>query len=167
MTLADRIVVMHGGIVQQYGRPLDLYDDPDNRFVAGFIGSPKMNFLNADVAEAGPDHVTLTRIGGSNVSLRFPFRGFDASIREVAIGARPEHVRLGAGGTEELPVTVGFAEELGDVTYIHGKLPDGNPLIVRSDGARHNGDDTCTVRLDPSGLRLFDAEGRRIRKVGA
>ncbi|MGO4842523.1 ABC transporter ATP-binding protein, partial [Rhizobiaceae sp. 2RAB30] len=59
MTLADRIVVMNGGLVQQFGEPLDLYDDPDNRFVAGFIGSPKMNFLDTSVGEVGPDHVIL------------------------------------------------------------------------------------------------------------
>ena len=164
MTLADRIVVMNGGVVQQYGRPLDLYDDPDNRFVAGFIGSPKMNFLDASVSEVGADHVTLTGIGGTDRSLRVPFRGFDASIRQIVLGVRPEHVRLGTGAADELPVTVGFAEELGDVTYIHGKLPAGDPMIVRSDAARHDGADTCTVALDPVGIRLFDAGGRRLRE---
>ena len=164
MTLADRIVVMSGGVVQQYGRPLDLYDDPDNRFVAGFIGSPKMNFLDASVSEVGADHVTLTGIGGTDRSLRVPFRGFDASIRQIVLGVRPEHVRLGTGAPDELPVTVGFAEELGDVTYIHGKLPAGDPMIVRSNAARHDGADTCTVALDPVGIRLFDAGGRRLRE---
>jgi lactose/L-arabinose transport system ATP-binding protein len=164
MTLADRIVVMNGGVVQQYGRPLDLYDDPDNRFVAGFIGSPKMNFLDASVGEVAPDHVMLTAIGGSDRSLKLPFRGFEASIRQVVLGVRPEHVRLGSGAPDELPVTVSFAEELGDVTYVHGKSPFGNSLIVRSDRARHDGAGTCTVALDPAGLRLFDAGGRRLRE---
>ena len=166
MTLADRIVVMHGGVVQQYGRPLDLYDDPDNRFVAGFIGSPKMNFLDAAVREVGPDHVVIGEIGGSDRTLRLPFRGFDASLRQVVLGVRPEHVRLGTGATEELPATVSFAEELGDVTYIHGKLPGGNPLIIRSDKARYDGQGTCSVTLDPDGVRLFDADGRRLRESG-
>jgi lactose/L-arabinose transport system ATP-binding protein len=164
MTLADRIVVMHGGVVQQYGRPLDLYDDPDNRFVAGFIGSPKMNFLDAAVNEAGTDHVTLGDIGGSGRTLRLPFRGFDASVKQVVLGVRPEHVRLGSGGPDELPVTVSFAEELGDVTFIHGKLPTGDPLIIRSDKGRHDGQGTCAVTLDSRGLRLFDADGRRLRE---
>ena len=166
MTLADRIVVMNAGVVQQYGRPLDLYDDPDNRFVAGFIGSPKMNFLDASVGDIGPDHVTLTGIGGSGYSLKLPFRGFGAAARKVALGVRPEHVRLDAGPADGLPVNVSFAEELGDVTYVHGKSADGNSLIIRSDRARHDGAGTCTVALDPTGLRLFDAGGRRLRESG-
>ena len=167
MTLADRIVVMNGGVVQQYGRPLDLYDDPDNRFVAGFIGSPKMNFLDASVQEVGADHVTLAGVGGNDRSLRVAFRGFDASVKNVTLGVRPEHARLGSGGGDELPVTVSFAEELGDVTYIHGRLPAGTPLIVRSDGLRHDGAESCTVAIDPAGIRLFDTDGRRLRESGA
>ena len=167
MTLADRIVVMNGGVVQQYGRPLDLYDDPDNRFVAGFIGSPKMNFLDATVQEVGENHVTLTDIGGSDRSLRVPFRGFDASVRSVTLGVRPEHVRLGNGAADELPITVSFAEELGDVTYIHGKLSADTPIIVRSDGMRHDGAESCTIAIDIAGIRLFHTDGRRLRESGA
>ncbi|TYR34242.1 sn-glycerol-3-phosphate ABC transporter ATP-binding protein UgpC [Mesorhizobium microcysteis] len=167
MTLADRIVVMNGGVVQQYGRPLDLYDDPDNRFVAGFIGSPKMNFLDASVQEVGADHVTLAGVGGSDRTLRVPFRGFDASVKIVTLGVRPEHVRIGTGASSELPVFVSFAEELGDVTYIHGKLPAGTPVIARSDGKRHDGAENCTVAIDPAGMRLFDTGGRRLRESGA
>jgi lactose/L-arabinose transport system ATP-binding protein len=165
MTLADRIVVMNGGVVQQYGRPLDLYDDPDNRFVAGFIGSPKMNFLDASVSEVGAEHVTLAAIGGSDRSLRLPFRGFDTSVRQVVLGIRPEHVRLGTGEPNEIPVTTSFAEELGDVTYIHGKLPAGSPLTIRSDRARHNGRDDLGVTIDLSGVCLFDAGGGRLRQA--
>ncbi|MGQ2903848.1 MAG: ABC transporter ATP-binding protein [Neoaquamicrobium sediminum] len=167
MTLADRIVVMNGGVVQQYGRPLDLYDDPDNRFVAGFIGSPKMNFIDAAVAEAGAEHVILADVGGSEAKLRIPFRRFDPKVKTVAVGVRPEHVRPGTGGADELPVVVSFAEELGDVTYIHGKLPAGSPLTIRSDGMRHDGSNACRVALDPAGLLLFDADGRRLRENGA
>jgi lactose/L-arabinose transport system ATP-binding protein len=166
MTLADRIVVMNGGFVQQYGRPLDLYDNPDNRFVAGFIGSPKMNFLDATVGEVTAGHVVLGGLGGSDSSLRVPFRGFDKSIRRVTLGVRPEHVRLGDGAPEELSMTVNFAEELGDVTYIHGNLADGTQMTVRSQNARHSGKGACTVTLDPAGTRLFDADGRRLRESG-
>jgi lactose/L-arabinose transport system ATP-binding protein len=164
MTLADRIVVMSGGVVQQYGRPLDLYDDPDNRFVAGFIGSPKMNFLDASAGDVGPDHVTLTGIGGSGYSLKLPFRGFDAAVRKVVLGVRPEHVRLATDAADGLPMKVSFAEELGDVTYVHGKSTDGNSLIIRNDQVRHDGAEICTVTLDPAGLRLFDTGGRRLRE---
>ena len=166
MTLADRIVVMNAGVVQQYGRPLDLYDDPDNRFVAGFIGSPKMNFLDASVSETGPDFVVLGNIGGSDRSVRLPFRGFDASVKNVAVGVRPEHLKLGTGAANEIPVTVSFAEELGDVTYIHGKAPDGTSIIIRSDKGRFAGQTDSTVALDPAGIKLFDKDGRRLRESG-
>lgn len=167
MTLADRIVVMSGGAVQQFGRPLDLYDDPDNRFVAGFIGSPKMNFLDAVVSEVRSEQIVLSKVGGSDRFLRLPFRGFPETVKQVAIGIRPEHVRLGTGAAEELPVTVSFAEELGDVTYIHGTTAGGGPVIVRSDKARYTGKDDCSVGLDPAGVKLFDTDGRRLREIGA
>ena len=79
---------------------------------------------------------------------------------------RPEHMKLGTGAPDELPVTVSFAEELGDVTYVHGKSAAGNSLIIRSDRARHDGAEKCTVALDPAGLRLFDSGGRRLRESG-
>jgi len=167
MTLADRIVVMNAGVVQQYGKPLDLYDDPDNRFVGGFIGSPKMNFLEANVAEVTPDHVLLDKIAGSDRSLRLPFRGLDNSIRQVAIGIRPEHVSIGSGAAGEIPLAVSFAEELGDVTYIHGKLPAGSPVTIRSDKTRYGGKESGNMALDPSGIRLFDPDGRRLRGNGS
>ena len=166
MTLADRIVVLNGGVVQQFGRPLDLYDDPDNRFVAGFIGSPKMNFLDAAVLEAGPDRVTLGKIGGSDRSLSLPFRGLDPSTKQVVLGIRPEHARLSESGGDRVPVTVSFAEELGDVTYLHGKTPGGSPMIIRSDKGRFGGQTDCHVALDPDGIRLFDGDGRRLRADG-
>lgn len=167
MTLADRIVVMSGGVVQQFGRPLDLYDDPDNRFVAGFIGSPKMNFLDAVVSDVGSEQIVLSNVGGSDRVLCLPFRGFSEKVKQVAIGIRPEHVRLGTGAAEELPVAVSFAEELGDVTYVHGKTAAGGSMIIRSDTVRFSGKDNCTVALDPAGVKLFDADGRRLREIGA
>lgn len=166
MTLADRIVVLNGGSVQQFGRPLDLYDDPDNRFVAGFIGSPRMNFLDAVVLETGPDRVTLGRIGGSDRSLSLPFRGFDPSVKEVVVGIRPEHARLGESGPDTVPVSIGFAEELGDVTYLHGKTPGRGQIIIRSDKGRFGGQSDCHVAFDLAGVRLFDTDGRRLRADG-
>ncbi|MGO4835121.1 ABC transporter ATP-binding protein, partial [Rhizobiaceae sp. 2RAB30] len=70
------------------------------------------------------------------------------------------------GGGDELPVAVSFAEELGDVTYIHGKTPAGSPVIIRSDRARFAGQGNCTVELDAAGAKLFDADGRRLRESG-
>jgi lactose/L-arabinose transport system ATP-binding protein len=170
MTLADKMVVMNGGIVQQFGAPLDLYDDPDNRFVAGFIGSPKMNFLKARVAPARAGRVTLSGIGGGATEIELPFPGLDPSLCEAEIGIRPEHVRLapeGEAGPHDVEAGVAFVEELGDVTYIHADMPGGERLIVRSDGMRYRGGRTCRARLDPGRFLLFDASGRRVRPTHA
>ncbi|TKA94954.1 sn-glycerol-3-phosphate ABC transporter ATP-binding protein UgpC [Cereibacter changlensis] len=167
MTLADRMVVMNGGIVQQFGRPLDLYDDPDNLFVAGFIGSPRMNVMSAEVAEVTPTHVTVTSPGGADARLILPFRGLDPSIRQLSLGIRPEHVRLAEAG-EGLPVAVDFVEELGDVTYIHGSLPAGERLVIRSGVRRLDPTlTTCHAALDPARFLLFDSEGQRLRESGS
>src|SRR5690606_8519810 len=103
------------------------------------------------------DHIVLSRIGGSSDSMQVPFRGFDDSINKVTLGIRPEHVRLVPNREEGMSASVCFAEELGDVTYIHGKLADGTPIAIRSDGARYDGEAICQIRLEPTGIRLFDA----------
>jgi lactose/L-arabinose transport system ATP-binding protein len=164
MTLADKMVVMNGGVIQQCGRPLDLYDDPANKFVAGFIGSPRMNFMNAHVVQVHADRITLAGVGGAE-SFDLPFRGFDPSISQVQIGIRTEHVGLtdDTSGAISLPTKVAFVEELGDVTYIHTDLPSGERLVVRSHGGRYRGGKECAARLDTSGILLFDEAGERIR----
>jgi lactose/L-arabinose transport system ATP-binding protein len=164
MTLADKMVVMNGGIIQQCGRPLDLYDDPANKFVAGFIGSPRMNFMNADVVQVHADRVTLAG-GGETEPFDLPFKGFDPSTRKVQIGIRTEYVGLsdGTDGGLTLPTKVAFVEELGDVTYIHTDLPSGERLVVRSHGKRYRGGQECVAQLDTSGALLFDEAGERIR----
>ncbi|UUP18658.1 ABC transporter ATP-binding protein [Nitratireductor thuwali] len=171
MTLADKMVVMNGGRIQQAGKPLDLYDDPDNRFVAGFIGSPKMNFLSATVARSDENSVTLAGIGGEG-TVTLPFRGFDPECRAVEIGLRPEHVSL----AESAPCTsvnvcevagrVALVEELGDVTYIHVELPDHERLVIRSTASRYRGGSTCRAQMEASRFLLFDGQGQRIRERG-
>lgn len=168
MTLADKMVVMHGGVIQQCGRPLDLYDNPANKFVAGFIGSPRMNFIHAQVTEVRGDSITLTGVGGSQ-TLVLPFPNFDSSIREVELGIRTEYVKLGDNedGHMCLQAKVAFVEELGDVTYIHTDLPSGERMIVRRQGGRYSGGSTCTAQLNVSRFLLFDKVGERIRSKAA
>jgi lactose/L-arabinose transport system ATP-binding protein len=168
MTLADKMVVMNGGVVQQCGRPLDLYDDPDNMFVAGFIGSPRMNFMKAALVEREPDSITVTGAGIGRMTL--PFRGFDAAAGAVILGVRPEHVGLEAAGrnhaTERQVIwkcTLAFAEELGDVTYVHGDLPSGERLVLRSFAGRYAGAKDLVAAVDPARVLLFDESGRRLR----
>jgi multiple sugar transport system ATP-binding protein len=157
MTMADRIVVLHDGIVEQIGTPLELYDRPNNLFVAGFIGSPAMNFLAGEITQDGID---LGRDGRLQLQ---PPAGPSAGSR-VTLGVRPEHMRI-ASGDEGLRIaaTVDLVERLGEMGYAHLRLPSGTVVIaeIRGDTGLRTGDLT-QVALDPAHLHLFDAGGRRL-----
>jgi len=136
MTMADKIVVLQAGVVEQVGSPLDLYKFPCNRFVAGFIGSPKMNFIEGpDAAEHGAH----------------------------AIGIRPEHISV-SKTKGQWKGTVGVAEHLGSDTYLHiHGVPGCDPLTVRADGdvdVQHGDDVLLMPNL--SQIHKFDEQGLRI-----
>ncbi len=115
MTLADKIVVLRKGRVEQVGAPLDLYHDPDNKFVAGFIGSPAMNFVAAR-AESGAQ-VQAPGLGrGFALPVRLPEAG-----QSVTLGLRPQHISLASGDTHRVELT----EALGGVAYIHVTAASG------------------------------------------
>ena len=162
MTLADVIFVLQGGYVQQSGAPLDLYDDPSNRFVAGFIGSPSMNFFDATV-ESRTGTAMRARLDGQ------PDAVFDVALAappdtgaKVVLGMRPEHLTITDG--EGMRVTVDVAEELGGVSYQHGTLEGGDPVIFQQTGARHNMHGTQqTVTPQTGRIFAFTPEGDRIR----
>lgn len=122
MTMADRIVVLNGGRVEQMGRPLELYDRPVNRFVAGFIGSPAMNFIAGRLAsEDGAFHVE-----SSGIRLPLPRRP-DCDIgRELLYGVRPEHLAL-TGMSPALPAILDVVEPTGASTYISARIA-GTPI---------------------------------------
>ncbi len=160
MTLADKIVVLNSGSIEQTGTPLDLYHHPVNLFVAGFIGSPKMNFFATEVRAAGPDGVAVALPGGRVVTV--PVAG--GSLRSGAkatLGVRPEHLRPAETG--ELTGEVVVAERLGGETYYYLRIPD-QPLVVAqaegNDSRRVH--DRVAVRIDPATCHLFDAEGRSL-----
>jgi sn-glycerol 3-phosphate transport system ATP-binding protein len=157
MTLADRLIVMNAGRADQMGAPLALYDRPETRFVAGFIGSPAMNFLPA-VTDG--DGVTL----GDGTRLPRPAdAGAVAPGRAVILGVRPEH--LGADGVAAaLTVTVELAEMLGADTIVHGRAGDGTLLQARLPGSeRAEPGERLPLALDPRQLHLFDREtGKRL-----
>jgi ABC-type sugar transport system ATPase subunit len=157
MTLADKIVVMNQGRIEQQGKPLDLYYRPANLFVAGFIGSPAMNFLAGEITQDGID---LGRDGRLQLQ---PPAGPSAGSR-VTLGVRPEHMRI-ASGDEGLRIaaTVDLVERLGEMGYAHLRLPSGTVVIaeIRGDTGLRTGDLT-QVALDPAHLHLFDAGGRRL-----
>jgi lactose/L-arabinose transport system ATP-binding protein len=155
MTLADKIVVLRDGHIEQVGTPLELYDDPDNLFVAGFIGSPKMNFLNG-VVEAGG--VRLGDYGGQLVPCPVDVRDGTA----VTLGLRPDHFTL--QGSAVLDVTVELIEHLGGETYAYARGNGGTMLTISiGDNRTMAGGDQHQARFDPSRLLVFDTTGARLR----
>ncbi|RWB73975.1 MAG: ABC transporter ATP-binding protein [Mesorhizobium sp.] len=156
LTLADKIVVLKAGRIEQTGTPLSLYDDPDNAFVAGFIGTPRMNFLKAVVVDDGK---TLT-VGEARVDISHLKTGLESG-KTVTLGIRPEHLDEKQGVALSLAVDV--TERLGSTSYVHGALPSGETVVVerREDQPRFG--ESITLRFQPKRARVFDEEGRRIR----
>jgi lactose/L-arabinose transport system ATP-binding protein len=153
MTLADKIVVLRKGRVEQVGRPLDLYHDPDNRFVAGFIGSPAMNFL---AANAGSGFVSVAGLAADlPTSANLPAAG-----SAVTVGLRPQHLIVTEGSTHTVDVT----EALGGVSYIHMTAPTGEKLVIEAKGdVIPAAGSKVGVGFDASAALMFDETGQRLR----
>ena len=132
MTLADKIVVLEAGNVRQVGAPLELYHRPQNLFVAGFIGSPKMNFLKVKASAVDAEGITVSGDGVPTLKVAVDSTGAAAG-EDVTLGIRPEHIKL---GTENgLPVEVTFVERLGHQTIVQAhRGDDETPLIAVLDG---------------------------------
>jgi ABC-type sugar transport system ATPase subunit len=155
MTLADKIVVLNAGRIEQVGTPLDLYNTPQNRFVAGFIGSPRMNFLPV---EAHTDR--SLSVPGGRVVLSAPPSGAAAEI-----GVRPEHLRLVPASTEgALAATITMTEHLGSDTYAYAQLAGSDDLlVVRLAGEKPvNHREPIGILIDPETVHVFAADGRTI-----
>ena len=142
MTMADKIVVLARGNVAQVGAPLALYNYPQNRFVAGFIGSPKMNFLDGTLVRAGADGATVKLAGGVEVRAAVDATSLPSGAADnarVTLGIRPEHIVLADAGSDadmaRIPVDVALVEHLGEGTLVYVKLPGISELIVcRTEG---------------------------------
>ncbi len=164
MTLADKIVVLRAGNIEQVGAPLDLYDDPANRFVAGFVGSPKMNFLDATVIGGGADSVTLALDSDPAVRLTLPIKERVNEGAGVSLGIRPEHFADAGGGDADLTVHVDVAEHLGNTSYVYARTEGGEQLIIERPESRDVGNrDRLTVGLSARRAFLFDSKGERLR----
>jgi multiple sugar transport system ATP-binding protein len=152
MTMADRIVVMHDGRVEQIGTPLELYDHPANQFVAGFIGSPAMNFLPGHIRRANGS-ATVETAGGVSLPLPPGVAGEDG--REVVYGMRPEHLTLTADG---VPAIVTVVEPTGADTFVFCRI--GKHNICGSFSERHAFKPGVSINLAPrlDAVRLFDAK---------
>ncbi|GAA3734393.1 diacetylchitobiose ABC transporter ATP-binding protein MsiK [Leifsonia bigeumensis] len=154
LTMGDRIAVLKDGVLQQVGTPRDLYAEPQNVFVAGFIGSPAMNLFSADVVDGGLRFGTATaKVDRATLA--------NASAKKVTIGVRPEDVVVATSG-EGLPVDVDIVEELGADGYLYGHTEiDGKrvDIVARVDGRSHpNAGDKVVITPQPDHIHVFDTE---------
>lgn len=155
--MADRIAVLRDGRLEQFGKPLDLYNRPATLFVAGFIGSPRMNFLDGTVAAIDAATVTVAlKAGGSISAACTPMAGAAGIGGTVKLGVRPEHISVAADGAADVRMTVTLTEQLGGESYLHGTLPSGEVLSVRLAGQ------TSVVRGDVVGLTLGVPDTRHV-----
>jgi lactose/L-arabinose transport system ATP-binding protein len=159
MTLADKMVVLRAGRVEQVGPPLQVFDDPANMFVAGFIGAPKMNFLPARVAEGEGRSLALG--DGARVDLPW-LRSPLARGQEVILGVRPPHLRPADDGV--LRVRADVVEQLGDVSYLHAVAVDGTEVIAQ---LAHRlvvaAGSELLLALDAAHAFVFAQNGQRLR----
>jgi len=151
MTMADVIVVMRNGVIEQRGHPLDLYDFPSNRFVAGFIGSPAMNFVAATVGGDGRSLV-LDGLGGERVTLDREL----APGRKVIAGMRPENLLVAAGPDADFHIAVGTVERTGSVSHLSSV--DEMLTVVQTERTTAKSGDRIGLKINPSLIHLFDPE---------
>ena len=156
MTLADKIVVLRKGMIEQVGKPLDLYRDPNNRFVAGFIGSPAMNFV-AGVTEAGGKVAAKGLSATVPLSVVLPGAG-----AEVTLGIRPQFLTVDLGGSTH---RVEMTEALGGISFLHLTAPSGEKLVIEAKGDMVVAPGTQVgIGFDPLNVLAFDAAtGARLR----
>jgi multiple sugar transport system ATP-binding protein len=156
MTMGDRVAVLCDGVLQQFATPRELYRNPDNVFVAGFIGSPAMNLFPLRIVDAA------VSLGDWQISVPREIAGV---ANEIVVGVRPEHLQLGGHGVE---MEVDVVEELGADAYLYGRITGsgkviGQSLVTRVDG-RNPPEKGTRVRLhpEPGHLHFFSVDGRRI-----
>ena len=164
MTLADKVVVLNSGKIEQVGSPLELYHHPANLFVAGFLGTPKMGFLKGTISRVEAQSCEVELDAGTRIQL--PLSGPSLSFGSaVTLGIRPEHLNLAKPGDCTLTVTADVSERLGSDTYCHVITTGGEPLTlrIRGDMASQYGEQ-LHLHLDSEHCHLFDAQGLAISR---
>ncbi|RJS93486.1 ABC transporter ATP-binding protein [Salinisphaera sp. Q1T1-3] len=172
MTMATRIVLMNHGVVEQIGTPVELYTNPRNRFVAGFLGSPRMNFISTRAVEVADGSAVVDSEGLARIRLDIHNEARVAVGDEVVIGLRPESIRLDGQGDHQLSARIGLIEQLGReaIAYL-----DAAPVraIESENGLGHltaqtdgritlRRDDAVSIGFDAADVYLFDAEGKTL-----
>jgi multiple sugar transport system ATP-binding protein len=167
MTLADKIVVLRAGRIEQVGAPLDLYHAPANKFVAGFIGSPAMNFIPVKVASVAANGVTVTLGSGHHLLVPRLAKGALAANGAVTLGIRPEHLSLIAQGGVELTLNVQAVERLGSQTFLYGTLADGTWVTLEAPGETALAvGSQVSAWIDPAATHLFDSNEQALPRIG-
>lgn len=162
MTLSTKVVVLNAGQVEQTGRPLDLYHRPANRFVAGFIGTPQMNFAPATLRPGSKGGLEFD-LAGQVISIPLQPAGSADLSRVTEAGLRPEHIRIVPNGQTGLEVKVKSVERLGAETLVFTSSPSGQNMVVRADGQVQVSDgEAITLAIDPTQIHLFDKAGDRV-----
>jgi multiple sugar transport system ATP-binding protein len=158
MTMADKIVVLSAGNIEQVGAPLDLYNKPANKFVAGFLGSPKMNFVEGTVKslEGG----ATVNVSGSEFKLRQALPDHKVGDK-VLFGIRPEHIGITEeAGVKLADLKVDLVEQLGDTTMVYASTMRGQPLTIALEGQRHIAPGTMVpTYIDPTRYHVFGPDG--------
>ena len=163
MTMADRIVVLNGGKVAQEAAPITLYHEPDNTFVATFIGSPRMNLIPVELSRPGNGLVRLTSPAGWSIDLPEPGKPLPAG--PARLGIRPEHLRLAEGSDRDFEAEIAVVERLGVETYLTvGSLSDPVMARVEGDVAIRPGD-RVGFAIDRRACHLFDADGTSVHRA--
>jgi ABC-type sugar transport system ATPase subunit len=161
MTLADRIVVMNGGVVEQHGEPLELFNRPENKFVASFLGQPRINFIKLAGAGRNGSGILVTLPGGEPLKIPLEIPGNDG-LDALEIGVRPEDLSLCEAG-KGLPVSIDVVEHLGNETILYGHLADSQPLVIRLPGqAQFSKGDKAWLKVAVDRAIVFDRNGRNI-----
>lgn len=167
MTLGDKIVVMNKGRVEQYGTPLELYQHPVTQYVAGFIGSPKMNFLKGRVIRIAADHIEVKLKDGTQTNAYV--EGHPVEIGDdITLGIRPEHIDEGTAKDTVLSGEVTLVEQLGEASYLYMKLANDEEIIVRA-----HGDSATTIGekiqvcFNPHRAHVFDRNEKSLRRTQA
>ncbi|WP_048649340.1 ABC transporter ATP-binding protein [Nitratireductor soli] len=162
MTLADRIVVLRGGRIEQVDTPLNLFNKPENLFVAGFIGAPNMNFFPGQVEETLPDGLSVSFLDGQKTPVKAATNS-GAAMGAVTLGVRPQHLHLAQDGEPQIPVQVRLVEALGAETVVHATASGGERVLAVLPGqpAIAKGDRIAlSYRRDL--LHAFDGDGMRL-----
>jgi len=162
MTLADRIVVLRDGRIEQVGTPMQLYLNPDNVFVAGFIGSPKMNFMDGRISALSANSAWVDILGLAPGAFELSaLRSRPAVGTEVTVGFRPEHIH--ETGEQGFPASIVIVEHLGSVSYAYVETPQGARLGIERRGQHDDQPGrSIRLRLEPARVFAFSRTGERL-----